>query len=124
MKNKKSDASYKKLIVYQKSKALAIDLIRFFSKKRLSNVLGFTINQLLRAVTSIGANIAEGYGRYYQGNIYQFLSIARGSSYEADYWLEIVLEAKILGEERALDFRERNIEISKMLTGLMKKTGR
>ena len=124
MKNKNSDASYKKLIVYQKSKVLAIDLIKFFSKKRLSNVLTFIVNQLLRATTSIGANIAEGYGRYYQGNTYQFLSIARGSSYEADYWLEIVLEARILGEEETLGFRERNIEISKMLTGLMKKTSR
>lgn len=116
------EANYKKLIVYQKAKALAVDIIRFFSKQRLSRTLEFIVIQLLRAITSVGANIAEGYGRYYQGNTRQFLSVARGSSYESDYWLEIMRETKMFDQKNLENFSERNNELSKMLTSLMKKT--
>lgn|SRR3989344_5901527 len=118
------EANYKKLIVYQKAKQLAVDIIRFFSKQKLSKTLEFVVIQLLRAIASIGANIAEGYGRYYQGNTRQFLSIARGSSYESDYWLEIMRETKMFNQKSLTDFNERNNEVSKMLTGLMKKIER
>ena len=116
------EPNYKKLIVYQKAKSLAVDIIRFFSKQKLPRILEFIAIQLLKSITSIGANIAEGYGRYYQGNTRQFLSVARGSSYESDYWLEIITETELFNENSLKNFSERNIELSKMLTGLMKKT--
>jgi len=40
--------------------------------------------QLLRAVTSIGANIAEGYGRNEGKEYVRFLQIAYGSANEVD----------------------------------------
>ncbi len=43
--------------------------------------------QLTRAVDSIGANIAESFGRYHFGEKFQFLYYARGSIFEAKYWL-------------------------------------
>ena len=116
------EPNYKKLIVYQKAKSLAVDIIRFFSKQKLPRILEFIAIQLLKSITSIGANIAEGYGRYYQGNTRQFLSVARGSSYESDYWLEIITETELFNENSLKNFSERNIELSKMITGLMKKT--
>ena len=59
------NASYKNLLVYQKAKTLTVDISRYFSGFRLPKSKEFLIIQLLRAVSSIGANIAEGYGRYY-----------------------------------------------------------
>lgn len=44
-------------------------------------------NQLVRAADSLGANIAESYGRYNFGEKIQFLYYARGSLYETKYWL-------------------------------------
>ncbi len=41
--------------------------------------------QLIRAVDSIGANIAESYGRYHFGEKINFLYYARGSLYEAKF---------------------------------------
>jgi four helix bundle protein len=43
--------------------------------------------QLVRAIDSIGANIAEAYGRYHFGEKLRFLYFARGSLYETKYWL-------------------------------------
>jgi len=43
--------------------------------------------QLARAADSIGANIAESYGRYHYGEKLQFLYFARGSLFETKYWL-------------------------------------
>ena len=114
-------ASYKDLIVYQKAKKLTVDIIRYFSKNRLPKILEFLIGQLFRAVSSIGANISEGYGRHYQGNLKQFYSVARGSSFESDYWLEIINDLNVFDKNTINHFLERNIELSKMLTSLMKK---
>ena len=43
--------------------------------------------QLARAADSIGANIAESYGRFHYGEKLQFLYYARGSLFETKYWL-------------------------------------
>jgi len=44
-------------------------------------------SQLVRAMDSIGANIAEAFGRFHYGEKLQFLYYARGSLFEAKYWL-------------------------------------
>ena len=43
--------------------------------------------QLAKAGDSIGANIAESYGRFHYGEKLQFLYYARGSLFETKYWL-------------------------------------
>jgi four helix bundle protein len=43
--------------------------------------------QLTRSVDSIGANIAESFGRFHYGEKIQFLYYARGSLFETKYWL-------------------------------------
>ncbi|MFN8495877.1 MAG: four helix bundle protein [Caldilineaceae bacterium] len=42
--------------------------------------------QIVRAADSIGANIAESYGRYHYGEKIQFLYYSRGSIFETKYW--------------------------------------
>ena len=43
--------------------------------------------QLARAVDSIGANIAESFGRFHYGEKINHLYYARGSLFESKYWL-------------------------------------
>ena len=115
-------STYKDLIVYQKAKLLTIDIIKYFSKYNLSKSKEFLFGQLFRAVSSIAANIAEGFGRNYSGSFRQFVGIARGSAFETEYWLEIMLDLKDFDSKTVDNFIERNNEICKMLTGLMKNT--
>jgi four helix bundle protein len=113
--------TYKDLLVYQKAKELTKEVIQYFAKFRLPKSEEFVIIQLLRAVASIGANIAEGYGRLYKKSYRQFLSISRGSSFETDYWLEIVMEFEEFDKGVVQKFSAKNIEIIKMLTTMMKR---
>jgi four helix bundle protein len=43
--------------------------------------------QLARSTDSIGANIAEAFGRFHYGEKLQFLYYARSSLFETKYWL-------------------------------------
>jgi four helix bundle protein len=58
----------------------------FMDKKHIGD-------QFLRSVDSVGANIAEGYGRYHYLDKVRFYYNSRGSHFEAfTHWLELLLE--------------------------------
>lgn len=56
-------------------------------------------NQLVRSADSIGANIAEGYGRHHKNDNLRFLFIARGSLQETKTWIKKVQRRKIVDYE-------------------------
>jgi four helix bundle protein len=72
--------------------------------------------QLTRAADSIGANIAEAYGRWRPDDKKRLLVIARGSYFETHYWLARARARGLL--ER--DYRDRLNEIGKALNGLIR----
>ncbi len=116
--------SHKELLVYQKSKRLTVDIIQHFSDYKLPIPKQFLLNQLFRAVGSIPANIAEGYGRNSKKSFKLFLDIARGSNYETGCWLEIIAEMKEFDRNKVKEFVARNEEISRMLAGLIKSVSK
>ena len=52
--------------------------------------------QFIRAVDSIGANIAEGYGRYHYKDSMKFYYNARGSLWESKHWLLLLHKSKLI----------------------------
>jgi len=77
--------------------------------------------QLVRAADSIGANIAEAYGRGSSGDRRRFIVIARGSALELEHWTETAL-ARDLDLPRSL--RAQSGEISRMLHAMARRMGR
>ncbi len=67
--------------------------------------------QLVRAADSIGANMAESYGRFNYGEQIQFLYYARGSLFETKYWLNRALSRNLisLAEHEAYASRLSNV---------------
>ncbi len=114
-------STYKDLIVYQKSKLLTIDIIKYFSNLKISGSKEFLFSQLFRAISSVAANLAEGFGRNYSGSFRQFVGIARGSAFETEYWLEVMLDLGDFDSKVINDFIQRNNEICRMLSGLMRR---
>jgi four helix bundle protein len=114
-------STYKDLIVYQKSKSLTVDVIKYFSGLKVSRSKEFLFSQLFRAISSVAANLAEGFGRNYSGSFRQFVGISRGSAFETEYWLEVMLDLGDFNPIKINGFIERNNEVCRMLSGLMKK---
>ena len=74
--------------------------------------------QLIRAVDSIGANIAEAAGRIHTQDRRRLLVIARGSLFETEHWL---LRAQARG--LLADHTDRLDEIARPLSGLIRRPG-
>lgn len=111
--------SYKDLIVWQK----AIDLVTeiYSVSKTFPNEEKFGIvNQLNRAVVSIPANIAEGWGRESSKNYLQFLRISRGSLMEVETLILISKNLKYVDEEEFKLISNKIEEVGKILQGLIK----
>ena len=113
--------TYKDLVVYQKSKQLTVDIIKYFSKIKISRSKEFLFNQIFRASSSVAANLAEGFDRNYRGSFKQFVAISRGSAFETEYWLEVMLDLGDFDINVIRLFLERNSEICRMLSGLARK---
>lgn len=71
----------------------------------IHNALNYEIkklmgDQFLRAMDSVGANIAEGYSRYHYLEKIRFYHIARASLVEACYhWAQLMHEREVLNTE-------------------------
>lgn len=113
--------NYKDLIVYQKAKKNAIDIIKFFSPMKLGWTEKYIVDQLIRAASSISANIAEGYGWLNRLDYRRFILISRGSSFEVEYWIDLLVEIRPDFKKFLEQITESNSQIIKFLTTLTKK---
>lgn len=110
--------SFKDLIVWQKSRDLAVVIYKLTDDFPKSELYGLT-NQMRRAVVSVSSNIAESYHRFHHKEKQQFLAIAFGSGSELESQLEI---AKILFSK--LDYQKAETllnEVMKILNNFLNK---
>lgn len=82
--------TYKELGLWRNSKEVSLLVVRFSRKLPNERVVWIITDQLLRAIFSVGANIAEGFGKYQGKEYLRFLSISIGSVQEAEYWLGLL----------------------------------
>jgi four helix bundle protein len=71
--------------------------------------------QLVKAADSIGANIAESFGRYHSGEKLQFLYYARGSLFETKYWINRAAARSLCATDIGADFAERLGHLARQL---------
>ncbi len=71
--------------------------------------------QLARAADSIGANIAEAFGRFHFGEKLQFLYYARGSLFETKYWLNRVLARNLMPSDQVRAYTARLSDLAREL---------
>src|SRR3990172_2095230 len=71
--------------------------------------------QITRAVDSVGANIAESYGRFNYGEKLQFLYYSRGSLFETKYWLNRALVRELMKPEEVKEYAARLSDVARQL---------
>jgi four helix bundle protein len=76
--------------------------------------------QLVRSADSVGANIAEGYGRYTYKDRRHFLHIARGSLYETRYWLRRAYQRQLLPPEGCTEISKIMAELPPRLNAYLR----
>lgn len=71
--------------------------------------------QITRAADSIGANIAESFGRYNFGEKLQFLYYSRGSLCETKYWLNRAKERDLMKPSEIHEYTDSLTVIARQL---------
>ena len=107
---------FEDIIAWQKAFELTVEIYNLFEK---SNDYGFK-DQIQRASVSIMNNIAEGFERRSNNEFKHFLFIAKGSCGEVRSMLILGKKLNKLSENKADELKILLIEISKMLSGLIK----
>ena len=102
--------TFEEIISWQKSRILARDIYKMFSK---NSDYGFK-SQILRATVSISNNIAEGFERKSNREFRNYLFIAKGSTGEVRSMLYLAFDLAYI------DLKSRTVEISKLISGLIK----
>jgi len=113
--------NYKDLIVWQRAKSLAVRCIRLANQEK--RVIGSdgVFRQVVAAATSVGANIAEGYGRRGGSEYIRFLEIAYGSACETESWAIIIQESNLGRDPGWQLVQSEALEVQRMLGKIMSR---
>lgn len=113
-------ADYRKLVVWQKAHAVAVDIVR-----EADSVSGRTASivrdQLVRSVLSIPSNIAEGSAKRSDREFARFVRIAMGSATETENHLLVIGALNFMDARLCARFENEIGDVRKMLTGLEKR---
>ena len=107
-------------IVSEKSKRLAIKIIRLYRYLIHIKKEFILSKQILRAGTSIGANLAESEYAISRKNFLSKIYIALKETGETLYWLELLFETGYLNEKQYQSVYHDLDEIRKMLSSTTK----
>jgi len=85
----------KNLKIYQKALIISSKSWELYQKFswQIKKVIG---DQFITAIDSIGANIAEGYGRFHYLDRIKFYYNSRGSLLESLHWLELLINRDLI----------------------------
>jgi four helix bundle protein len=114
--------NFENLQIYQLSEKLADQIWRVviewenFGRETLGK-------QLVRAVDSVGANIAEGSGRGSDAELRRFLRISRGSLYETKHWLRCAYKRRLLSEKQVAVLLPILKELTPKLNAYLRSVG-
>ncbi|HIJ69791.1 MAG TPA: four helix bundle protein [Planctomycetes bacterium] len=106
-------------LVKQKSYDFALRIIRLCMW--LKEEKHFEIaTQLLRAGTSIGANVEEALARQSRKDFLAKMSLASKEARETNYWLRLIRDSGILNGDRIQAITDESEELCKILTSMVK----
>jgi len=112
--NVKSDVRYRAYMFSLDS----INLVEEFPSKRIAWIIA---DQLLRSVTSIGANLIEAKSASSKKDFIKYYEIALKSANESKYWLCLARDAKMTSKEKIKALLAEADEISKIIAASLLK---
>ncbi|OGM23519.1 hypothetical protein A2865_01310 [Candidatus Woesebacteria bacterium RIFCSPHIGHO2_01_FULL_39_17] len=112
--------SYKELKFWQKAREVSLLIVRLTRELPNERITWIIIDQILRSSFSVGANVAEGFGKYKGKEYARFLQMALGSARETGYWLELLKDIYPKYSGKLDKILLLNTEVIKMLVVSLK----
>ena len=115
-------ASFRDLAVYQKSRALAKEVFQISKEFPREEMFSLT-NQVRRSARSIGAQIAEAWGkRRYEKHFVNKLTDADSEQYETQHWIVSALDCEYLSIDHYSRLNTECQLIGRMLNSMIAKS--
>jgi len=113
--------SFRDLVVYQKAKKVSraiFEISKGFPKEETYSLT----DQIRRASRSIGAQIAEAWGkRRYERHFVSKLTDADAEQMETQHWVDEACDCQYLDSKQAKELTEELLQIGRMLNSMMDK---
>jgi four helix bundle protein len=106
--------------VWQRAHALTVSVYRITDNFPRSEMFGL-ISQIRRASNSIGANLAEGCGRWGDGELARYVQIAMGSASELQHHLRLARDLGFLRPADHASVLDAVTSVRQMLTAFLQK---
>jgi four helix bundle protein len=100
----------------ERTREFALRIIRLYSslpKDTVSQIIG---KQLLRSGTSIGANYREATRSRSRSELISKMEVSIQELSEAEYWMELIVEASLVRANRLRDIRQEATELNAILS--------
>ena len=97
-------------------------VVRLCQTVERSGVNRALVNQLLRAATSVGANVEEAQGGQSRADFISKMSIACKEARESHYWLRLLAAAEIIPESKLTTLIDEPNQLIAILTTIIKKS--
>ena len=117
------NGKFKKSLIAQKSYDFALQVIRILKLLDKDSANLILIRQLIRSVTSIGANIEEALGSNSKKEFIHSMNIAKKEARESLYWLRLLRDLNFSNKEKFEELLPEAEEIVKILTKIVKTSG-
>lgn len=109
-------------IIYEKSYVFALEIIKVYKHLSVEKKEFVLSKQLLKAGTSIGANVNEAISSESKKDFVHKLSIALKEAKETSYWLSLLKDSDFITESHFIILNESCIEIIKILSSIILTT--
>jgi four helix bundle protein len=113
--------SFRDLLVYQKAKKVSREIFEISKSFPKEEIYSLT-DQIRRASRSIGAQIAEAWGkRRYEKHFISKLTDADAEQMETQHWLSEACDCNYADPKQAMELTEELLQIGRMLNSMMDK---
>ena len=121
MIEKKYAKSHCDLIVYQKSRALALEVFEMTKSFPKEETYSLT-DQVRRSSRSIGAQIVEAWAkRTYEKHFISKITDSDGEQYETQHWIETAEDCGYISHEKSEQIAQKCREIGRLLGSMIDK---
>ncbi len=107
--------------IEQRTFAFAARVVKVVNAMPRSVAGGVIARQIMRAGTSVGANVEEAQGSQSRKDVARRMNIARAEAREVLYWLRLVKETELLPAQRLEELINEADELVRILTAIVKR---